>query len=324
MGSLELLDDIDKSCHILYTNSGKAELYIHDKLQKLCGTKAFAVRSKTGDVEGFSRMLILVNMLPFDGIKWFFEIEYNKVKALVKQHKGIFEAETSLFLIKVDNFKEYSECVSLFPSANAMYLSYVNRQNMNYITKDFNISDSIRNYLSRNYSRDLEKIFILKEFLDGGGEVHSEKDVLKVCGEGSTSTTTFVYSVIKDQPKNQKSLSILLKNRVRMLYNIILQRGAAYAYNIVVSTLKDFLDLKVLYLMGNIYDTVEKLPEQYDEKKLSRYLFYLRKIEYDLDYNSIVNAYLFFKGENTWHSMDDAVASLYRYYIQLGFEEVNK
>ena len=115
MGTLRDLKAMDKNVHLLVTNSNLADIYVYDTLKERCDATLESIYNieKVSDI---GIMKELVGMEPYMSDRWLFIIDYSKLKKSIKEISGIFEADTSIFLIKVKgyaDFKEFKELYSL-------------------------------------------------------------------------------------------------------------------------------------------------------------------------------------------------------------------
>lgn len=95
--------------------------------------------------------------------------------------------------------------------------------------------------------------------------------------------------------------------------------------NFLLASVKDILDIKELYMVGAIYDTIRDLPDKkvmdakgnlspvYDEKRLSKYNSRLKYI-IEIPYLRVVRLYLTLKKGGRWFNAMDMVNFMYQYY----------
>lgn len=315
MGSLRELSSEEKTVHLLQTNSGLADIYIYDTLKaraKADLNSIYTIDSR----QTFSQMLELVNIEPYLAEKWLFIIEYKKVKSLLKKYKGLFESTSSIFLVKVSNYKEYKEFKELSSNCNDIYLSVIRQKDVFYLLSKYKVNQKLLEFVSKAYYRDVEKVFQLKQSLEAGITVETPKDVTKICGESASTTTRFVFSLLHEMPKSKAGLTRVYKNRMKVLSDIVDSFGPRTAYNYLLSTSRDLVYIKMLYLEGAIYDSVRDIPEVFDEKKLSRYGIYIRRISEEIPYERIMGLFLSLKKFGVWGTDRDAVLFLYNYYLE--------
>lgn len=316
MGSLRLLRSHETNVHMLLTSSNLAEIYVYDELKSLCGATIDSVL-EVSNRSTFNNMLELVNMQPLLSEKWLFIINYKSgIKQLVKKYEGIFQANTAIFLVKVDNYKDFKEFKGIVSSVNDMYLNVIRHGDVSYLLNGYKLSQTIIEFIEKSYYRDPEKVFVLMHELDSGAVVSSNRDVVKICGESSGSIARFAMLLLNEMPFSQSGLKRVYSKRVKLLVDLCDSFGTRSTYNFLVATVKDILNIKILYLQGIIYDTIRDLPEAYDEKKLARYNMYLKRIIQDLTYEGILRLYIELSSCKSWRAPQDGVLFLYDYYLK--------
>lgn len=328
MGSIRNLTNEKYNTHIFLANSSLAEMYVYDILKKKCGAdmdSIFTVNSK----KSFQEMLDMVSAQPFLADKWFFIIEYGKIKRSLDSKKGIFKSDSSEFLIKVKNYKEFKEAKEALSvvgdGVNDIYLSYINYYDTDFLLSDFEISSKLISYVYKSYSSDPEQVFRLRKELQSGIVVNSRKQIAELCGVSTGTLNSFTISLLGGEPKGEKGKKIVIRNRIKVALELSEVYGYSKFKNFLTASVKDILDIKVLYMQGAIYNRITDLPEirvkdekgeeklVFDEGRLSRYRFYLDTIK-EIPYTRILRLYLFLKTYGKWYSDADMVNFIYQYY----------
>ena len=299
--------------HLLYTNSNLAEMYVYDKLKEVCKADSESI-IRVENKSSFREMLETLNMQAYFAEKWLIILDYHKVSGIIKSNKNIFKAENACFLVLVSNYKEFKEFSELDISLNKMYLSILRYKDIMYLFNGTDVAQKYLDHVSRSYSRDPEKVFTLYREVVSGYKISSIKDINNICGQSSSSISRFAMLLLKDPPVTVKGLSITLRNRVKLAEDLMDAYGISYFRNLLMATVKDILDIKVLYLSGVIYKNVQELPNGYDEKRLSKYNMYLDSIERVIPYSRIVNLYLSLKKEGVWKNKLNFLDFIYMYY----------
>lgn len=316
MGSLRHLKSPESTVHLLLTSSNLAEIYVYDELKARCGATIDSV-IEVANRSAFLGMLDLVNMQPLLADKWLFVITYKGgIKQLVKKYEGIFQSDTAIFLVKVENYKDFKEFKGVIRSANDLYLNTIRHADVAHLLNGYKLSSNVIEFVEKSYFRDPEKVFILAKELANGAVVSSNRDIVKLCGESSGSIARFAMLLLNEMPSSSSGLKRVYSKRVKLLVDLCESFGTRSTYNFLVSAVKDILDVKVLYLQGIIYDTIRDLPEAYDEKKLSRYNMYLKRIIQDLSYDNILRLYVELCSCEKWRNPQDGVLFLYNYYLK--------
>ena len=315
MGSLRELTDYSKHVHLILSNSGKADIYIHDTLKETYHASKdsiYEVKSKSD----FNNMLELSNIQPYLADKWIFEITYSKVKTQLKNAKGVLESTTSCFCILVSNYREFKEVKEFVKNCNELYLPIIRKDDTLFLLKDLEISDKIKQFVSTSYARDPESIFTLREEVLMGREINSQRDVVKLLGASSGSVTSFVMLLLAKPPTTERGFKMVYKKRIQMGVDLCNAYGTRSFRNFLSSTVYDMLQLKMLFMEGVVYDKVRDIPDCFDESKLSKYNFYLERITNEISYEQLLRLYCMLQEpENkTWYSISNMIEFLYKYY----------
>lgn len=316
MGSLNDLNNEEKRVHLLLTSSNLAEIYVYDTLKGRCGATLESV-IEVNNASDFKGMLELVNIQPNLAINWLFVIKYSKVKSQLKKYKGIFSSDTSVFLIKVDNYKDFKEAKEIYSLVNDLYLESIKKNDVMDLLRGYKLSPVVKEFVASSYYRDPEKVFTLYNELKNGAIIENSKDVVKLCGESMGSIQRFTLQLLEDSPKTEMFLKRSYKKRVNTLYDLCNAFSARTAYNYIKSSVKDILYIKILYLEGKIYDSIRDLPECFDEKKLVKYNYRLRDITQNISYDRILYLYNMLNNCGKWYNNQDGIAFLYSYYLDL-------
>ena len=324
MGSIKNLTDRDKNVHLLYTNSNLAELHVYDTLKEKCkGNRDSIYDINTSS--SINEMLDLVNTLPFVAEKWLFVIDYRKAKSVFRGNRGIFESSSAEFLIKVKNYKEYKEVKEMLAYANDIYLSSIRYYDIEYLLKDYPLPQSLIDFIARSYMSDPEQIFVLRNELKTGRVVETRKEIVEICGVSTGSIDTFALSLLNNPPKTDRGKKMVYKSRLSMAVDLADTYGFTKMRNFLLASVKDILDIKELYMVGAIYDTIRDLPDKkvmdakgnlspvYDEKRLSKYNSRLKYI-IEIPYLRVVRLYLTLKKGGRWFNAMDMVNFMYQYY----------
>lgn len=320
MGSIMNLSSEDYQTHLLFTNSNLAELYVYDSLKEVCEATVESVYNITNK-KTFNEMLELSNMHPYLSRLWLFVVDYHKTKASCKQFKAVFQSNTAKFLIKVQNYGEYKEVKSLIGTINDMYLVRISSDDVMKLLKGYDISQKTLDFIAKTYSNDVEKIFELKNKLDSGLEVTNPKSVITLVGASGGTINRYVMQLLADPPTTEKGFKMVYRNRVKDAKLLLDAYGITSFRNFLVASTKDIMNIKVLYNQGIIFKQIRDLPEVvdeqgnavYDEKRLSKYTYFLERITTEIPYTRIVRLYTLLKS-SYWRTEEDVLKFLYDYY----------
>lgn len=311
MGSIRKLKDTC-NVHLLLTSSNLAEIYVYDTLKEKCNGNIdtiYTVNSRST----FTEMLDLVNVQSFEASKWLFVIDYSRVKTLLKGKKAIFDCNTSEFLIKVKNYKEFKE-LKRDVNCNDIYLNYMNYSDICFLLDKYKLGSNLVKFICNSYSSDSDKIFTLQKNLSEGYVVSNKKDITNICGNPVGSLVGFALIILRGLPKTDRGYKMALKRRIKLCLELGEVYGSSSFKNFLISAVKDILDIKQLYLVGAIYDDISNLPSCFDEGRLKRYSKYLNTIK-TIEYPVILKLYLELKKSNRWYSSLDTANFIYNYSI---------
>lgn len=313
MGTLRELTSEERNTHLVVSNSGLVEMYIYDVLKKRCNATLESVYN-ISKVSEFRDMLETVNLEPYMADKWLFIIDYSKLKSTVDKYIHLFDIDTSCFIVKCKGYKDFKEFKQKCPRVNDLYLSILRKGDIQYLLRDYKLPQKIVDFVIKSYSRDPEKVFTLLKELENGVEISVTKDVVDICGISAGSVISLVMLLLSDPPKTRKGLNRVLKKRIQIANDLIGAYSISTFRNFLMSTVKDILDIKVLYLQGVIYKSIRDIPECYDEKKLSRYNPYLFRITEEISLDRIVRLYVTIKKSGYWKNKSMMVQFMYDYY----------
>lgn len=316
MGRLSYVGSQEKTVHMITTGASIAEMYVYDELKKVCNATVDSVL-EVGSKSEFKEMLEMANIQPYLADKWLIIIDYKKVKALLKKYRGVFESTTSRFLIKASNYRDYKEFKEIVPDVNDIYLSRLGHKDIMYLLKDYSLSQSVLDFVVKSYSRSPDKVFMLRSELEKGLVISNSKDVVKVCGESSSSVNHFVFLLLAKPPETKSGVSRVCKKRIQVANSLISVYGVSTFRNFVLSAVRDVLYIKQLYLQGVIYNSIRNIPECFDESKLSRYSMYLKSISDEIPLSRIVRLFVSLCNSGNWLKESDMLEFIYKYYEEV-------
>lgn len=310
MGSLFNLSKDNMNVHLLYTSSNLAEIYIYDELRKVCGGTLDSVFT-INTVSAFKNMLDLVNIQPYLANRWLFILEYGKLKKSLKGYYGIFNADSSCFLVKVSSYAEFKEFKENYDRVNDMYLSFIRYREVNFLLNGLGLSQTLIDFSAKSYGREPDKIFLLRNEIVNGYKVDSRKDIISICG---TSSSTVVYYVLRLLTAKETGITNeKYKNIVKVGIDLSEAYGINKLRNFMVASLKDIITIKQMYLNGVIYNSITNIPDNLDEKRLSRYGHQLEFIK-GISLNGMVNLLSSLTDSGYWNKDIDMLEFLYQFY----------
>lgn len=312
---LKDIRDEGKNVHILYADSSLIEMFVYDTLKDVCAANLESIIT-VESTSGLNDMVDLVNINPFLARKWLFVIDYKKVKKQVLKMKNMFlGSDTSCFLFKVSNYKEFKELRDTFGAgvANDMYLAYMSYKDVTWLLQGYELPQGLVDYVAKSYSRDPEKIMILIKEMNNGLHISDKRGIVDVCGESTGSIISFVLSLLNIKISSKKGMKLSIAKKSKEAISLARLYGSSSFRNFVLATLKDIIYIKEMYLNGDIYDTIRDVPDCFDEKRLLRYKVYLRSIIV-LNMSDVTRLYVLIAKSGSWHQEIDVMSFLYDYY----------
>lgn len=304
---------IENTVNLLFTNSSKAELFVYDRVKETCKAtrdSVFEIDSK----KGFTDMLEIINMQPFLALRWVVILDYSKLKSMCKTYKGIFQMETSYFLVKVDNYRDYKEFKTLVGSCNDMYLAYIRNKDASFIFRDFNLSQKTVNFIQSSYASDVEKVFELRDYLVQGNEIETPKDVVNAIGSSGGTVAKLALQLLNTPPSTTKGFNMVVKRRLQTILDLCNTYGVSSTRNFLLASVQDILDIKTLYMQGIIFKKIRDIPSKYNDKRLLKYQYCISTITEEIPYTRILKLYTLLKSEQVWKNKQDILIFVYSYY----------
>lgn len=300
--------------HLLYSDSSLVELKVYDTLKEVCEANLESIVTVENS-SSFNNMLDLLNVQPFLAKKWLFIIRYKKVKKLLEKRKGIFSSgDTSCFLVTVESYKEFKEFQELVSvSTNKMYLAYISFKDVSWLCNGKDIKPELVTFIAKSYSRDPDKIMTLLKEIDNGLKVEKEKDIVAVCGDSSGSIVSFVLSLLSVNVKTERGKKISTARKMREALALSKVYGTSSMRNFILSTLKDMIYIKEMYLNGDIYNRISDVPECFNEKKLLKYKVYYNTI-LNTNLDDIMRLYVIVLRSGKWYRDADVASFVYDFY----------
>lgn len=310
MGLAELKSD-GVNVHLLYTDSDMVNMYVYDTLKSSCNATLESIL-EVNTIRSFNNMLETVNMLPFLADRWLCVINYHKVKSVVGKYKQLFSADTACFLVTVSNYKEFKEFKDLV-RCNEMYMSFIKSKDVNFLFRESGMAQSLIDFTAKSYGRDPDKVMTLYRAVGNGLPINERKDIVNICGASSSTIINFLLSLISANVNTERGYKQSLKKKIKEALDLGQMYGISSFRNFSLSTVKDVLVIKEMYLNADIYDSIRDVPECYDEKKLMKYRFYLDTIK-GLNIHDLIELFSMIRDSGVWRENVDIISFLYEYY----------
>ena len=312
MGLRELSNE-NKHVHILYTTSSRMELYVYDKLKELCQATLDSVIEVNSN-SSYKEMMELIQLQPFMAAKWLFVIDYKKMRKSLEKDKGVFNEDSSVFLVKVSSYKEFKEFRSLLRvDYNELYLQSLTYKDVVWLLSKTGLDSTLVDFVAKTYRTVPEKILTLIEHINNGEEVSDRKAIISICGNITSSMISYALYLLNSTAKTVQGIKLSMRKAAQEGSLQIQSIGIRQFRGYLLGAVRDILAIKEMYLSGDIYNKIRDIPECFDEKRLSRYNYYLENIK-SININRIVSLYVSILMTGRWYTEFDFLEFLYRYY----------
>lgn len=303
-----------KSSSILYTEHELVKDYVYRELASRAGTKRKDVIVAQTDKQA-REIFSYQGLDPLEANKWFFHIETARISTtllnpLIKMAEMddsgmyLFDTSTGRDFFRV---REQSSSQSI-----TMFIRSYSREDVYAITKSMGMEPQVVEALARGYRMDLRSPFDLKEKMDEGFDVKTQRDVTKLLGVSSMMTSRTVFEMLNPI----KNVNMRLKRVIPSLLSAEEKVGAYNYRKTLAGAAKEYFDLRLLMHMGKIYKTLpDKLPPGFDHKRLvkHRYLLESGRLE-EVPLVRVQRMWLELTDENVWYTRQDMLEWVYRWF----------
>lgn len=314
MGTLKDLVESDKAVHILFTKSTKLSLWVYDTLKEKNDCTKETI-FQIDNVNDLKRYRDVVSLSSISSLRWLFLVNYKGVKKNSKLLETVVRegSGTSCWLIKVENYMEFKEVRQLFPKANDLYMSWLRYRDLSLLFKGITVDNKIFQFVANGYSSEPERVMEFRSRILQGEVFKTNKDVVEAIGVSAGSTDKLIFQLLRDPPKLTKRV---IKNRMMVMRELVSVFGSRNTQKFLIKSCKNILDLKILWLNGEVYDRIADLPEGFDEMALRRYSRFLQTI-IETPYSRILFLHETLKENRPWMDEVDMQLFLVKYYTKV-------
>lgn len=319
-----LLSEIDKrgklkrlNVVLLQTPSELLEIFVEDRLKafaKASSETSFKVDSK----KSLKEVSSTVTVEPFGAEKWFVRIDLDKV-SITDISKIITENSTSIILCTVSSYQKFKKFKDIFAELDdflSYYISYLKSLDVDYIyetlvPKEYRLDDKLYTLAKKRYSSDVDVMMKLIQGVSIGQEIRNKDELTECCGLGGATIDKFIIGLLTSTPQTAKGLKTVIKNKFRQVDELqkVLNWDKTWQYSL--GTVRSISDIKMLYIGGDVYKSISRLPKGYDEKRLSKYNRYLDTIK-KIPFSRILQLKSLLE-ENKWSNYTCFEAFIYKY-----------
>lgn len=305
---------------LLQTPSSRLTMFLQDKIKRRYGCSAessldIAVKSDYKSVKE------VYNAVPPFSERWYVSINLDKTNDK-ELYELIKQSSTCVFFCtcsRYTTFKTFREEFKGMAGFCDFYMNFLRKTDFVYLYDAFTLADNklskqMFDYVVQSYSSDIEAVFELLVHLNQGEKFETRNEIAEVCGLGSLSVESYIFSLLKPLSGSDKGLLTVIKNRSKAGIELGESVGYTSMYNFMAKSLLLFCELKMLIMSGVVYKSVRHLPDAFDEKALARYQKYIRRLN-GIPLSSLLRIRQAM-GKTTWHSDLDLLCFVYNYYQQ--------
>jgi hypothetical protein len=303
---------------LLQTPSTKLTMFLQDKVKRKYKCKNDSIID-IGVKSDYKKVKEVLGTTPPFSDKWYVSVDLDKTmdKELIELVKQSYTCVFFCTCSKYKTFKQFKEGLKDMTGVFDFYINYLRRPDFLYLYDAFTLSDNKLNkqlfdYAVQSYSGDIEAVFELLIHLNQGEKFENRKEIAEICGLGSLSIESYIFTLLKELSGSDKGLATVIKNRVKAGVELGEAIGFSSMYNFMSRSLLLFCELKMLVMSGIVYKTVRNLPDTFDEKALSRYQKYIWRLK-EIPLSDLLRLRQCM-GKKAWRSELDFLNFIYRYY----------
>jgi hypothetical protein len=297
-------------------------MFIQDRLKEVnrnSNGNIFTIESRKELKESY----ITAGVQPFGAEKWLFFVDGKKVGLTYKDMRDMMQMNvTGLYVIEVDNYKEYKRIKGVFgehPEFLDLYLSKLYRSDIlylydYYVPKENGLTPKVYNQVVKNYGNDVDAVLTLFKALQSGVRVDTLKDVVAICGTAGNTVESYIMALLKSPPTTVRGTSTILRNRMKAGKELADTQGYDKTWMYMVSCIKALCEIKMLMISGVVYKHITKIPEGYNEKKLYKYQRYIWQLE-EIPFSTLIRLRYHLQKKH-WYTGVDFESFIYGYYYE--------
>ena len=327
---IKSLDDIDSSAKVflVQTPSEKMQMFLEDKIKRQLGSNRDTIIDVVNKKD-IKKVKDIMNFVPPSAKKWYIFVDLKKLGVTEDLRKLVNESTTCVFFCVADKYVTFKKCKELFNKSEKVYdfyLTMLRRPDMVYlysalVPSSNQLSKQLFDYVAQSYSSDIEAVFELFLELAKGTEIKNRRAIADICGVGGNSVEGFIFSLMKQPPVTEKGVKTVIKNRLIAGIDLSEVYGARTFRAYLVSTLRKFIDIKVLIMSGVVYKTIKDLPKGYDEQALVKYQKFIWRLN-EIPMTRLLRCLYFLNQTRMWYSDMDVIKFIYNFILDTQRHEV--
>lgn len=317
--------DLDRTTVVLIqTPSDVLKMFLQDKIKAQLGSTQESVltvdnKKTLKEAGNFS------GMIPFDAKRWLFIVNLDKVGVNADLRDIIYNNSTGLFFCTTDKYSTYKRFKDMCKALDHMvdfYITYLKRMDFYYlyyalVPKDDMLPKVLSDFVQKGYSNDISTVINFFIELSRGTKFDSKKSIIDFCGQSGNTVDNLLFSLLEMQFKTERGIKSVMGNRLKSGYELAQSIGWHKLRTYLYSSLNAVMDIKGLYISGVIYKRIENLPDNFNEKKLSKYQRLFKKIK-EVPFSDMVRLRVALYECGDWNNEADYLRFIYRYSYYVG------
>lgn len=151
------------------------------------------------------------------------------------------------------------------------------------------LTPELLNYVSSNYSYDVQAVCTLFNSLKSGEEVNTKRDIIELVGIGGASVDGLLIKMLRSGVNTERGKKRFISEVIREMDDLTVKYKHSTIVNYMLSTIDTFITIKELQILGYNRRFGLKIPENYDESKIKRALRYERLILDEISIPMLLN-----------------------------------
>jgi hypothetical protein len=322
---------------IIYANSSSLEFYVRTLIKNRYEVhKDFIVDVSTSTE--LNNAKLDSHVAPFFCDKWL--IHVNADKLTKKELNAALPKVTSngitvYWTTKYNIFRQLQEheYVKKLNNANPSFaLSRLDEEDIYYlhrkvVVKKYQIPEdksSLLTYFAKTYRYDPQAVYDLLTHLNTGEEINTRRDIIEVIGVGGNSVGSLTVKILSASFENEKARNKYFKDTLKLLDDLSLTTKYDKIRNFMLNSIKAFIDMKQLQIMGLYGRKTVEIPEVFDSKRLSMNRRFEKRVLGEIAMPRILNLKTCLEKYTSFDSQMALVQGLSEFYGSLEFSDKKK
>ncbi len=254
----------------------------------------------------FDRAMSEVAVAPMLALNWLVHVDVDsfskkELLAALKANTGysvvVYWTKDYRTYRMIEESKEYKELgargtlfsYSRLSSADIVYLY---GRMVGDMELGFELSKDILGYVAKNYMYDVDAVHELFVQVRSGREINTRRDVIAAVGVAGNSVSALALKMLRVGFSDEKGRGKAYAALIRGIDDLSVSLPYAKIRSYLVSTIKGFIDMKQLDMMGVYGRLGKEIPSVFDENRLNRLRRYDRFILGEVGMPRLLNLYM--------------------------------